>query len=227
MVEETIDHTTLRRINELGEAECELVFPPEAEDVSQPFPQEAEEIVQPVVAEECVEDENSEESLEERLKSLHASLEQSKADASKNRTDYLRALADMDNLRKRTARDKENTRKFAIERFAADLVEVMDNVSRAIETLDAGVEVGQENGASIQSVIQGVQMIQSEFEKTFSKNGITRIKSVSEPFDPNFHQAVQQVEAEDCQPGTVVQEMRAGYLLNDRLLRPAMVAVSQ
>lgn len=172
-------------------------------------------------------DEAAEGNLERAVAALETALAQSKAEADKNRTDYLRTLADMDNLRKRTEREKDNARKFALEQFASDLLDVMDNVTRALDTLEAGVEGDTDPNSAVQSVIEGVQLIQAAFEKTLSKHGVVRIACLNESFDPNFHLAVQQVEAKDTKPGTVVQEMRAGYLLNERLLRPSMVAVSQ
>ena len=222
MVEKTTDQKTPEDTQETGSLETEDEMSPQTEMEEQ----EEDQNDHSVETEKQPQNENTEESLEDRVKMLEEALQQSEAEANKNRTDYLRALADMENLRKRSEREKENTRKFALEKFALDLLGVMDNVQRAMDAMDAGVEVDQKNGSSLQSVIQGVKMIQAEFENNFSKNGIIRIESMNKPFDPNVHQAVQQVKAKDVKPGTVVQEMRAGYLLNDRLLRPAMVAVS-
>lgn len=221
MAEETTDQTITQDVPapESMDIEGELVSPKETGALDE------EESDTP--AESQPQDETLESSPELRLQASEQALEEAKAEAEKNRTDYLRALADMANLRKRTEREKDNARKFAIEKFASDLLNVTDNVQRAMDSLNGGVETGQADNSAVQSVIQGVQMIQSELENLFAKNGITRIESVNQPFDPNLHQAVLQVAAENVKPGTVVQEMRAGYLLNDRLLRPAMVSVSQ
>ena len=220
MVEETIDSNAVETTEE--------VEPEETTESPSPVEEQREEEIEHLMdaVEQLEEEKPEEESLEGRLKVLEAELEQSKAESQKNHTNYLRVLADMDNLRKRTAREKENARKYALESFSMDLLDVMDNVTRALDTLNAGVEAGEDDSA-VQSVIQGVQLIQTAFEKTFEKNGIVRIDSLKQPFDPNFHQAVQQIAAEEVKPGTVVQEMRAGYTLNERLLRPSMVAVSQ
>ena len=221
MAEETTDQTIAQDVptpNSL-DIEGELVSPKETEVLGE------ETSDMPVESQPL--DETLESSPELRLQVSEQALEEAKAEAEKNRTDYLRSLADMANLRKRTEREKESARKFAIEKFALDLLTVTDNVQRAMDSLNGGMEVESGDNSSLQSVIQGVQMIQSELENLFAKNGIIRIESVNHPFDPNLHQAVMQVAAENVKPGTVVEEMRAGYLLNDRLLRPAMVSVSQ
>lgn len=219
MAKETTDQTASEEVQEPEPVEMLEDPPPQTEppdeeayDPYEDVTEEAEEAALPP---------------EDPMETLEKDLERTKAEADKNRTDYLRALADMENLRKRTGREKENARKFAVEKFASDLLGAMDNVQRAMDAMDAGVETDQEGGASLQSVIEGVRMIQSEFENVFAKNGITRIETANTSFDPNVHEAVQQVAAEDVKPGTVIQEMRAGYLLNERLLRPAMVSVSK
>ncbi|MBF0371156.1 MAG: nucleotide exchange factor GrpE [Magnetococcales bacterium] len=134
---------------------------------------------------------------------------------------YLRTLAEMENLRKRTAREIQQARKFAVEGFSKDLLSVADNMERALTAIP------ESDDDNLKNIVQGVVMIQSELNRVMGNHGITRIESMHSPFDPHLHQAVIQVEDEDAKPGTVVQEMQAGYLLNERLLRPAMVGVAK
>ncbi|MBF0152711.1 MAG: nucleotide exchange factor GrpE [Magnetococcales bacterium] len=139
---------------------------------------------------------------------------------------YLRAMADMDNLRKRTAREMDSTRKYALEVFAKDLLLVADNLDRALSALE-GSAAGEEVAPGVKGLLDGVTLVRTELLRTFNKHGVTRIDSLQQPFDPNQHQAMIQVTKEGVPPGTVVQEFQAGYLLSQRLLRPALVAVTQ
>lgn len=161
-----------------------------------------------------VEEAEAEPSLEELYKKA---VEKSEA----NRNDYLRSVADMQNLRKRTARDVKNARSYAIEGFARDLLPVADNMSRALAAL------GGNDDPVIRSLREGVEMVQKELDRAFSKHGLSKIEAINKPFDPNLHQAVVQIDDPEATPGQVVQEMQIGYTLNDRLLRPAMVGVAK
>ncbi|MBF0176465.1 MAG: nucleotide exchange factor GrpE [Magnetococcales bacterium] len=140
---------------------------------------------------------------------------------------YLRSMADMDNLRKRTAREMDASRKFALEGFAKDLLLVADNLDRALSALE-GSQSGEESPDSgVKGLLDGVTLVRTELLRIFNKHGVTRIESLDQPFDPNQHQAMIQVTKEGAVPGSVVQEFQAGYLLHQRLLRPALVAVAQ
>lgn len=152
---------------------------------------------------------------------LEQQLQEMTEKAEERRHALLSAMAEMDNLRKRTAREMEAARKYAVEGFAKELLAVADNLDRAL----AHAEEGED--ASGEGVIEGVKMIKSELFKVFVNNGITRIDPDGEPFDHNFHQAMMQVENGEVDAGTVVQVMQVGYQLNGRLLRPAMVGVSK
>jgi molecular chaperone GrpE len=143
------------------------------------------------------------------------------AKAEANRNDYLRSMADMQNLRKRTERDVKHARAFSIEGFARDLLPLADNMIRALAVLDGS------DDPAIESLKEGVEMVQKELDRAFEKHGLVKIEALNAPFDPNLHQAVIQIEAPDTDPGIVVQEMQIGYMLNKRLLRPAMVGVSK
>jgi molecular chaperone GrpE len=142
---------------------------------------------------------------------------------------YVRVLADMDNLRKRTTREIEQSRRFALEGFARDLLSVMDNLDRAIDAI-RGTGAGTDRDGTGQapvagSVLDGIELTRAELARVFSRYGIVRIEALHQPFDPNFHQAMCSLEDAGWEAGTVVQEMMVGYMLHDRLLRPSMVGV--
>jgi molecular chaperone GrpE len=145
-----------------------------------------------------------------------------KAELATMKDRLLRAAADADNARKRAQRDVEETSKYANTAMAKDLVSVAENLYRALESIPA--ERRNESPA-LQAVAAGVDMTLKELLATFEKHGIRRINPLGEPFDHNFHQAVLQVETPDQAPGTVAQVLQAGYVIHDRLLRPAMVGV--
>jgi molecular chaperone GrpE len=166
-------------------------------------------------------DEASPEEEEEAQPSLEEQLKMALEKAEDNRNDYLRTVADMQNLRKRTARDVKKARSFAIEGFARDLLPVADNMIRALSALEGSDDPG------VQSLKEGVEMVQKELDRAFDKHGLVKIEALNAPFDPNIHQAVVQIDSPESEPGQVVQEMQIGYTLNDRLLRPAMVGVSK
>ncbi len=136
----------------------------------------------------------------------------------------VRAIAENDNLRKRAERDKEDTAKFAISGFARDLVGVAENLMRACESTPP--EALEENPV-LANLYTGVDMTRQELLKSFEKYGIMRIEPIGEKFDHNRHQAVTQVETAEHPAGTVIQVIQSGYVIHDRLLRPAMVAVSK
>lgn len=146
---------------------------------------------------------------------------QAQAKAEEYRNDYLRALADMKNLRQRTEREVQQARQFAIEAFSKDLLQVADNLERALAAIPAS-----DDPVSL-ALTDGVRMVATGLENTLKKHGVTRIQALNAPFDPNLHQAVMQVEDATVAPDLVVRELQSGYLLNQRLLRPAMVGISK
>jgi len=160
------------------------------------------------------------EGAENPLAALEADLAACKAEAEQNRDLYLRARADMDNLRKRAQRDKEDFARFANEGILKEIIPVLDNLERAIE--HAGANGGQGEG-----LLQGVEMTISQFTKVLEKFNVRPVESKGQPFDPSLHEAVGHLEVTDLPPNTVAQELQKGYLLHDRLLRPALVLVSK
>jgi molecular chaperone GrpE len=146
------------------------------------------------------------------------------AEAAKYKDQWIRALAETDNIRKRAERDQQETGKYAVTAFARDMVSVLENLKRASENIPPEK---RGEGELLRTLGEGVDLTLQELLGIFEKYGIRRIDPLGEKFDHNFHQAVVQVERGDIAPGTVVQVVQAGYVIGDRLLRPAMVAVSK
>ncbi|MEM7652129.1 MAG: nucleotide exchange factor GrpE [Pseudomonadota bacterium] len=136
----------------------------------------------------------------------------------------LRALAETENVRRRADRDKDDAKRFAAANFAKDLLSVADNFHRALESVTE--EILAEH-PPLKPIIEGVRMTQKEMLTVFERHGIKKIDAIGQKLDPNRHQAVFEVPDESQPPGTVVQELQAGYVLHERLLRPAMVGVAK
>ena len=134
----------------------------------------------------------------------------------------LRGQAEAENIRRRAARDVENAHKFALEKFAADLLPVIDSLEKAVESAQAGSE-----SADAGAIGEGVELSLKLFLDVLEKSGISRIHPVGEPFDPQLHEAMAMVENPDAEPNSVLDVMQAGYTLNGRLVRAAMVVVSK
>ncbi len=134
---------------------------------------------------------------------------------------YLRVHADMDNLRKRTEREKEDAAKYANTRFARDLLTIGDTFQRALATVS-----GNASDPALKSLVDGMQMTEREFLSVLDKHGVTRIEAQGQPFNPHLHQAVMQQATAEVPDGTVLTVFQAGYTIEDRTLRPAMVVVS-
>jgi molecular chaperone GrpE len=140
------------------------------------------------------------------------------------REQLLRAHAEMENIRKRSERERLDGLRYANTAFARDMVTVADNFQRAI---DAVPLEARGDGGPLASLVEGVSMIEREFLKAMARHGVARQEPLSSPFDPNHHQAVMEVPDASVPSGTVVQVLQAGYAIADRVLRPAMVAVSR
>lgn len=151
-------------------------------------------------------------------------LESLEAENAKLKDQWVRAVAETDNVRKRAKRDHEELSKYAVSGFARDLISVLENLKRATENIP--VEAREDNEL-LKTLGEGVDLTLQELVTIFEKYGIKRLYPLNEKFDHNFHQAVVQVDQDDVEPGTVVQVVQAGYTIHDRLLQPAMVAVSK
>jgi molecular chaperone GrpE len=137
----------------------------------------------------------------------------------------LRALADMENLRRRTERELADSRQYGIANFARDVLQVADNMHRALDAI--GDELRNSPDAKVKALVEGVDLTERELMKVLDKHGVTMFSPLGEKFDPNFHQAMYEVPDSDALPGTVAQVIQAGYRIGDRVLRPAMVAVAK
>ena len=135
----------------------------------------------------------------------------------------LRAVADTENVRKRAERERDDARKYAVTKFAEDILGVADNMARALDAVDDEL---RENDA-VKGLIEGVDLTAKELASVLDRHGIKQIDPMGEKFDHNLHQAMFEVEDADAEPGTVVQVLRTGYTIGDRLLRPAMVGVAK
>ena len=143
---------------------------------------------------------------------------QRSADESRDRA--LRAQAELENARRRFERDLEKAHKFALERFVSDLLPVKDS-------LELGLAASAEETASATSIVEGVELTLRMFEQVLEKSGVRTVDPAGEPFDPEFHQAMTMQESDDAESGTVLTVIQKGYLLNERLVRPAMVVVAK
>ncbi|MDE2385037.1 MAG: nucleotide exchange factor GrpE [Alphaproteobacteria bacterium] len=137
----------------------------------------------------------------------------------------LRLAAEMENLRKRTEREKAEATLYAATNFARDLLSVADNLGRALQALTQ--DERDRAGEVEKNLIAGVEMTERELLNVFQRHGIRRLDTVGQKFDPNFHQAIYEVPTAEKPPGTVMQEMQAGYAVGERCLRPAMVGVAK
>ena len=160
--------------------------------------------------EETTEDENTEEdNLEKEIETL--------------KEEKIRLLAEMENLRKRFEREKVDTIKFGSINLARDILSPGDNLERALDALPED----ENHPESIKNLIDGLKMVLKEYKSTLEKHGVKKIETLNQKFDHNFHQAMMEVENNDLDEGVVVQEIQTGYMMHDRLLRPAMVGVSK
>jgi molecular chaperone GrpE len=167
----------------------------------------SEEIEAPVDVEEAVET--------DPLGALLGELEEAKQQ-------ILYAQAETQNVRRRLEKDAQDARAYGATNFARDILSVADNLSRALDAIPAELR----DGDATKGLVTGLEATQRELLSVFDRNGIKRIEAVGQTLDPNKHQAMIELPSDET-PGTIVQEMQAGYMIRDRLLRPAMVAVAK
>lgn len=134
----------------------------------------------------------------------------------------LRALAEAENTRRRAQKEREDTAKYAVASFAKDMLNVGDNFRRALEATPK-----ETNDAALKNLITGIEATERQLQAAMERVGIKKIEPLDQPFDPNFHRVMMEVENADKPAGTVVQVLQAGYMIHDRLLREALVAVAK
>ena len=151
-----------------------------------------------------------------------AQLEAEKADL---REKLLRTLADMENLRRRTEREVADARTYAVTNFARDMLTVADNFQRAVGSVPAEARAGDD--PALKALIEGVELTEREMLRTLERHGVKRLDPEGQRFDPNLHQAMFEVPNPDVPNGTVLQVVQTGYVIGDRVLRPALVGVAK
>ena len=153
---------------------------------------------------------------ENRLKQLEKELEDV-------RQHVLYAQAETQNVRRRLEAEKQQTSAYAVTNFARDMLSVKDNLDRALASFPEDLR----NDERLKSLITGIEATGRELSNVFQRHGIVKVEAMGQPLDPNRHQAMVEIPSADAEPGTVVQEMQAGYMIKDRLLRPALVGVAR
>jgi molecular chaperone GrpE len=171
---------------------------------------------QELKTEEAAETETVEAEAPDVLGALQAELEEARQSA-------LYAQAETQNVRRRLEKDAQDARAYAATAFARDILSVADNLSRGLDAMPEAMRTDEAN----KGLVTGLEATQRELLAVFERHGIKRIAAMGMPLDPNQHQAMIEMPSDDVEPGTVVQELQAGYMIKDRLLRPAMVAVSK
>lgn len=150
--------------------------------------------------------------------SLEEQLRQAEQERDEQTERALRAQAELDNVRKRLAREAEQLRQFAILPLVADLLPSLDNLKRAIEAA--------EKSGNVEELLQGIRMVSNAFSEVLVRHGVTKISTEGESFDPNLHEALGQYPSPDHASMTIIQEVESGWQLNDRVVRPSKVIVS-
>ena len=149
------------------------------------------------------------------------------AESTELKEKLLRALAEGENIRRRSERDMAQTQKYGHGAFARDVIGVVENLDRALSAMPESPENDHQYDEATKNLITGIKMVAAEMEKTLEKHGLSRINPLGKPFDPNCHQAMLEMETKDAPPASVIQVTQTGWMLHDRLLRPAMVAVAK
>ena len=157
---------------------------------------------------------------EERVAGVEEELAEARQAARENLDRALRAQAEIENVRRRMARDVENAHKFALERFVAELLPVKDS-------LELGLTASAEEGAGVAGIAEGLELTLRMLEQAMEKFGVRILDPAGEPFDPEFHQAMTMQESDTAESGTVLTVVQKGCLLNERLVRPAMVIIAK
>ena len=183
----------------------------------------ADEVVQQ--AEEQVEEQNEKvheviSAEQERINELELAVSTAQATVNDQKDSVIRAKAEVDNIRRRAAQDVEKARKFALEKFAGEMLITVDNLERALQSIDKDDE-------SKKGVIEGIELTLQGLITSLEKFGVKAVDPQDQPFNPDFHQAMSMQEVPDVAPNTVIAVMQKGYELNGRLIRPAMVMVSK
>ena len=180
--------------------------PPDSDDISDDTKKQAPDVSTEVTA-------------EDKIAALEEHLEAATRESEENMDKFMRASADLENYKKRTAREMDDLRKYANQSLVKDLLPVLDNLELAIKSSRE-----RENGDN--NLLDGVELIRKEILKVFEKFNIEKIDALGKAFDPRFHEAVMREETSKYSENTVINELQKGYLMHDRLIRPSMVVVA-
>ena len=162
--------------------------------------------------------------LKEIIGALQAELDKKSAEVAEKNDLYMRSIAEMENVRRRLEKEKEETAKYAISKFAKDVLSVGDNFQRAIAAVPADAAASD---PALKNFLDGVMLAEREFQAALERHGVTQIDPAGQAFNPHHHQAVIEKDDASVPNGTVMQVFQLGYLIDDRCLRPAMVVVSR
>lgn len=157
------------------------------------------------------------------LAELEAKLAAVQNELETQKQEVLYAQADTQNVRRRLEKELQDARAYASTNFARDMLSIADNLSRALAAIPAEMRADDK----MKGLVVGLEATGRELDSVFGRNGISKIESVGQTLDPNKHQAMIEIPSADAEPGVIVQEMQAGYMIKDRLLRPAMVGVAK
>ncbi|RZF32989.1 hypothetical protein LSTR_LSTR008702 [Laodelphax striatellus] len=167
----------------------------------------------------------TEKELKSKLDNITEEFEKFKVQSQQTLDMWKRGVADAENARKRTEKQLVDTRQFAIQKFAKDILEVADCLSRAIDSVPK-TEITDQN-PHLKNLYEGLTLTDSELHRVFRTHGLAQINPIGELFDPNYHQALFDKEDEEKKPGTVIVVQKVGYKLNERVIRPALVGISK
>ncbi|MFQ5849058.1 MAG: nucleotide exchange factor GrpE [Candidatus Binatia bacterium] len=180
---------------------------------------ECEGPVEEEKAKESSEHEEKAESSLSEAENLRQQLEVKELEAKQNYDRFIRQLAELENFKKRTAREREEAIRYSNESLIRDLLPILDNLERAVEHA--------QGGGDGKPLLEGIEMVLKGFLEVLQKHGVTQIFAKGKPFDPKKHEAFAQVESEDHEPNVVVEELHKGYFFFERLLRPSLVSVAK
>ena len=175
--------------------------------------------VEAEIEESSVETEEATQSEEVTIESLEAKLAEAEAKAAENLDQLVRTRAEMENIRRRSERELANAHKYALEKFAQELLPVIDS-------MEMGVAAASDENADVSKLREGTEMTLKMFEAAIEKFGIKGVHPKGEDFNPDHHQAMSMIDSDEHEPNKIIDVMQKGYLLNERLVRPAMVVVS-
>jgi molecular chaperone GrpE len=151
-------------------------------------------------------------------------LAEAEAEIARLKDEYLRALAETENVRRRAARDREEASQYAISSFARDMLSVADNLQRALDSVD---EDARQQDPALDALMSGVELTEKELQTVLDRHGVKRILATGQLFDPHVHEALYEIPDERVPQGTVLQEVQSGYTIHDRTLRPARVGIAR